>query len=198
MVRGVIVENDWQRLVSWCQLNAPVTFGHLRGPASADQLEASEQQFSRRWPDDLRRWYQIQDGTAWESANTPLPDWRILSLAEMADRAEMFAGFEEDDEEGMVNEGEQQEAGSMAWAFLPSFVPIGENIAACFLFVDTRPGPQFGCVNDWDRDEGALSDEPKWASVTAMLEEVATAVETGQACDGWRPTVTDGVLAWEL
>jgi hypothetical protein len=31
-----------------------------------------------------------------------------------------------------------------------------------------------------------------------MLEEIAIAVDTGQPCDGWRPTVTDGVLAWEI
>lgn len=190
------LDGAWQRLVAWCERNAPVTAGHLRPAATPAELSAAEGSFHRAWPDDLRAWYRLQDGAAWESANTPLPDWRILSLADMADRAQMFAGFNEDNDDGTVSDGEQEPAGYMAWAFLPSFVPIGENIAACFLFVDTRPGRQFGCVTAWDRDEGALSD-PIWPSVTAMIDDVASAVEESRECDGWQPTIENGVLAWK-
>lgn len=188
-------EDAWQRLVSWCQQNAPVTFGYLQPPAQPAALAAAEARFPRAWPDDLREWYRLQNGAAWESSNTPLPDWRILSLEQMIDSAEMYAGFWDGDE---LAEADQDDAGAMAWAFAPSFVPIADNIAACTLFVDTRPGPLHGCVHDWDRDEGALSEQPKWDSVTSMLEDVASALEEGRDCDGWRPTVVDGVLAWEL
>jgi cell wall assembly regulator SMI1 len=160
-------------------------------------VRAAEQRFPHAWPEDLRRWYALQNGAAWDSANTPLPDWRILSLAEMLETSEMFAGFFGGDDGNVVRDGERDEAGSIAFAFLPSFVPIGDNIAACYLFVDTRPGPAFGCVSDWDRDEGAL-DEPTWPSITAMLEDVADAVRNGRASNGWAPTVVDGELTWEL
>jgi cell wall assembly regulator SMI1 len=196
MVRGMTVERAWQRLVSWCERNAPVTFGQLRPPAPMSELEAAQDRFVRRWPDDLSRWYALHDGFAWDCADTPLPDRRVLSLEEMADRAEMFAGFYEEGDQ-LVRDGEQQTAGDIAFAFLPSFVPIGENVAGCFLFVDTRPGPRYGCVSDWDHDEGALR-EPKWASATDMLEAVAAALEAGELCDGWLPTVEAGELIWEL
>jgi cell wall assembly regulator SMI1 len=196
-VRVVTVEDAWQRIVSWCEQHAPVTSGHLRAAPPAAALAAAEERCPRRWPDDLRRWYSLQDGVDWESANTPLPDWRILPLSELVEQSEAMSSLFEEDEAELVREGEQQEAGSIAFIYLPSFVAIGENIAACCLYVDTRPGPRFGCIADWDRDEGAIS-EPTWPSVSAMLEEVAAALETGQSCDGWRRTVASGVLAWEL
>lgn len=190
------VEEAWVQLVEWCQQHAPTTFEYLQPPAEPADVEAVEQRFPRAWPDDLRRWYALQNGAAWDSANTPLPDWRILSLDEMVETAEMFAGFYEDDDE-LVAEVGNDEAGTIAPAFVSSFVPIGDNVAACFLFVDIRPGPAFGCISDWDRDEGAL-DEPTWPSVTAMLEDVVAAVRTGRACNQWLPTVVDRELTWEL
>ena len=188
------VEEAWQRLASWCERNAPVTFGHLRPPASASALAEAEESFPRRWPDDLRRWYALQDGSEWQS--TPLPTWRILSLREMTARWPSLTSMY-DGEEDLIGQGERNEAGSLAYIYLPSFVPIGEAIWASYLYVDTRPGPRFGCVADHDRDEGATR-EPKWPSVTAMLEDVATALESGEACDGWRPIVEDGQLSWDL
>ena len=113
------VEDAWQRVVSWCERNAPVTFGQLRLPASESALASAEASFPRRWPDDLRRWYALQDGAEWQSNNSPLPSWRILSLREMTE-------------------------------YGPSFVPIGDTVWASYLYVDTRPGSQFGCVADHD------------------------------------------------
>ena len=193
-MRCVAVEDAWQRLASWCEHNAPVTYGDLRPPASASDLAAAEEFFPRRWPDDLRRWYALQDGAEWQSSNSPLPCWRTLSLRELTEQGPLLASMY-DGEEDLVGEGERNAAGTLAFVYLPSFVPIGEAIWASYLYVDTRPGPQFGCVADHDRDEGASRD-PKWASVTAMLEDVAAALEADEPCDGWRPTVEDGRLSW--
>jgi cell wall assembly regulator SMI1 len=191
------MEDSWQRLVAWCEQNAPVTFQRLRPPAPSAELKATERRFPRQWPDDLRRWYGLQDGAAWESSNTPLPDWRILSLSEIVESAEMYAGFDDIYDEDELADGEQEEAGSLSVPFLPSFVPIADNITACTLFVDTRPGLQYGCVCAFDRDQGAL-DGPSWDSVTGMLDDVVTSLQSSSASDGWYPTVTAGELTWEL
>lgn len=100
-------------------------------------------------------------------------------------------------DEASVAETEAEPAATFAFTFARSFVPLADNGAGCFLFVDCRGGEQSGCVMEWDRDELA-SREPRWGSVGEMLAAIATSVETGQPCDMWRPKVIDGELEWEF
>jgi hypothetical protein len=44
--------------------------------------------------------------------------------------------------------------------------------------VDLRPGPWHGCVSEWDHEQGFL-DVPSWRGITAMLTDIADALESG-------------------
>lgn len=190
----MITEDAWSRLTAWCERHAPATFGHLRPPAAPAVRTTAEGAFARRWPEDLRAWYAVQDGAGRASVGSPLPDWRPLPIAEMRVVREMFVDVAD---HVAVDDTEAEPAGTFAFAFGHSFVPIADNGVGCYLFVDCRAGERSGCVMEWDRDELATR-EPRWASVTQMLSEVAASVENGLPCGLWRPTVAGGELVWEL
>ena len=177
------VDDAWGRIVRWCEVNAPITFGALRSPAGPDALAAGEARFPRAWPLDLRRWYELQDGVDFLARDAPLPHWTVHGLAFLQSGDDGVGSAEE------VAAGENEAAGSMAWLWVPSFVEIAHDVTACRLFVDLRPGELIGCVTVWDRDQGALG-EPRWASVTHMLEDTASSLELGVPCGGFRPVNT--------
>ena len=124
-----------------------------------------------------------------------LPCWSPLSIDQIVESWQMYAAIVEDlgldefiDEDAL--------AGDMATAFVSEFVPIAEDGAASTLFVDTRSGPLSGCVTIYHRDDGALGG-PTWDSVTAMLDDLADALEGGRPCNGWQPTIDDDALDWQ-
>ncbi|MGW6444512.1 hypothetical protein [Lentzea sp. NPDC055074] len=41
-----------------------------------------------------------------------------------------------------------------------------------YLFIDERPGPESGCVREWDVDEGSRLPS-LWPSLFAMLTDIA-------------------------
>ncbi|MDJ0362433.1 hypothetical protein [Rhodococcus sp. H29-C3] len=78
---------------------------------------------------------------------------------------------------------------------LSEFVPFA-GIDGNLLFVDTRPGPSHGCVTDFD-EAGADDGGPQWVSISAMLTDLADALESGHPFAGaWTPSVVDGQLKW--
>lgn len=87
-------------------------------------------------------------------------------------------------------------AGEAAWTFLDEFIPIA-GMDGYFLFVDTRPGELSGCVTVFDKVD---SDDagPQWHSISALLDDLATSLETGTPFDGgWRHAVVEGRLQWD-
>ena len=158
--------------------------------------------FDRPWPDDLRGWYSIQDGVGnGDLIDTPLPHWTLRSLQSVVSDTDFYRSMYEDEglaDEELAAEEDAEPAGSRAFVWLPSFVLIAHDVTACGLYVDLRPGEQYGCVSMWDRDTGGADEEgPLWGSVTAMLEATATSLESGTPCNGYVPVVEDGALGWD-
>jgi len=87
-------------------------------------------------------------------------------------------------------------AASTAWMFLPSFMPFS-GLDGYVYFVDTRPGPQHGCVTEYAHSD-TDSHGPKWDSVTTMLAAHADALESGIPVGNFRPAAVDGALSWEI
>lgn len=145
------------------------------------------------WPAELRELYRLVDGSPtdqlWAGV---IPGWDFMPLASVEETREMYADFDWDDDDP----GDQP-AGEPAFAFLPAFVPIGDDYTGCTLFVDCRPGQLYGCVTEYMREDAAV-DGPTWPSVSAMLEDIADALEGGNASNGYRPTVEEGLLTWAL
>jgi hypothetical protein len=63
-------------------------------------------------------------------------------------------------------------------------------------FVDLRSGPMYGCVREFDRV--STDGKPRWANVTAMLADIAHALENHSPIDGSRAHLNhDGTLYWD-
>ena len=96
-----------------------------------------------------------------------------------------------------TRELDNESAGTVAdIPWLPSWLPIADDIGGAYLFLDLREGPQHGCVGRMDKEEISFS-RPVWSSVTEMLAEVADALVNGTDIDGWFPgAVEDGRFGW--
>ena len=220
MSRPVVVAESWGRIVDWCRAHAPSTFQGIRPPASAPAIEAAMSVMSAEWPAELVQWYGLHDGVEHgdrgllPGAYSPLDlasiasmwltyrkDWDVRA-AERLDERELakIAALGGDSSRRIrydIAACERQPAGSVASMFLPSFVPIGNNGAACELFIDTRSGPMFGCVTEYLREDADHSG-PRWTSLGAMLADTAHCLTMQQASDIWTPTVDQGYLTWTI
>lgn len=182
--------------MAWCQDHAPATAAAVRLPAAPAQISAAEQQIGARWPEDLRAWCRIADGTERTSAGYVLPFYRPLPVVDIVADWHRWQGLAQlvwGDRD--VGEGRAQEAGTRAGAFLPEFVPIAEDQSGAYRFVDCRAGSLYGCVGEFLKGD-ADAHGPTWPSVSAMLGDVADALEQNRPSAGWQPQVTDGGLVW--
>jgi len=92
---------------------------------------------------------------------------------------------------------EADEAGTRAWMFISSFLPIADDNAGDFLFVDLRAGRQHGCVSEYFKEEADWRPAI-WSSVEELLDETLTSLRTGRPSLSARPSVTDGCLNWKF
>jgi cell wall assembly regulator SMI1 len=94
-------------------------------------------------------------------------------------------------------DAEADEAGTRAWMFISSFLPIADNNAGDYLFVDLRAGRQHGCVSEYFKDEADWRPAI-WPSVEELLDETLTSLRTGRPSLSVRPSVIDGSLNWKF
>lgn len=197
---------SWARIVAWCRDSAPETAAAIRPPAGPSLLAKAEAATTGAWPEDLRAWYRLADGTERTTAGRLLPFYLPLPLTSVIEHwimwqriwADLAASSRQEVAEWYDTAYlEAEPAGTAAMMFLPSFVPVAEDLCGDDLFVDTRKGPLRGCVTEFVAGD-ADSWGPRWRSVTAMLAELATGLEQGTAVGGWRPRVENGQLAWDV
>lgn len=196
------VEQAWDRIVAWCEYRAPRTAQLIRPPAPAAELAQAETSTGGHWPEELREWYRLQDGVDQGPASYLFPGYAPLSLAELVRtwtmyREVMTSLVADGTLPDAVGELERQEAGEVAWMFLPSYVPIASTNAATDVFVDLRPGARSGCVREYLRED-ADRRGVRWDSVGAMLADVADSLERRRRTDHWLPAIEDGRLDWEV
>jgi cell wall assembly regulator SMI1 len=147
------------RIVSWCHDHVPETAAAIRPPADAALLTHAEQATSGSWPEELRTWYTLADGTQRTPAGYMLPFYCPLPLQSVMSHwsmwqeiwADVIASSRNEEAEGLYDIArlEAQPAGTVAGMFLPSFVPIAENQMGDDMFVDTRSGRLRGCVSEF-------------------------------------------------
>ncbi|WP_076482645.1 hypothetical protein [Williamsia sterculiae] len=73
-------------------------------------------------------------------------------------------------------------------------MPIAERDGYLWV-VDGRPGESTHSVIAFDKVD-ADDDATTWPSIGALLADVATAIDTGEAFDGSTPTIENGELTW--
>lgn len=200
------VSDAWADLMSTLRHKAPQTAASILPPPSAEVVRSMEASTGLDWPDDLVEFFSLHggqpDGGPFRGQVLPTQDLFGVDRA-MTDRAmmiEVWRGLVDGDSDYYVGgydalPTEHPNAGDVAVAFLPQYVPIS-GMDGYFYFCDVRPGPQHGCILNYFQD-GADEGEPTWDSITAMLAGLRVSIENGTAVDGWEPRIVDGLVEWQ-
>jgi cell wall assembly regulator SMI1 len=195
------LQDSWQRIDAWLRRHAPATSTALSPPDESDVL-ALEAHLGYALPPEARQWFTtVHAPDDLTFAGQILPAQILLSArsAQAASSLKRSIWDRPDDPiREMVAGTEEQPAGGMAWAWLPSFVPLSADGGGGCYFVDLRKGPATGCVKQFNRDDGALHP-PVWTNLTALLADVAETLEQERVCEYFRPVVApSGQLDWEF
>lgn len=195
--------DQWARLLSWCDANAPVTAAGLNPPAEPQTVRDAEIATGTTWTPELREWFALHNGSDHGRAFPQvLPGYRPMTLAELVRDWRSLVGIWA----GPTTEMEKIEgrrlladpAGTTAFTYVSSYIPIAADSTRCRLVVDTRDGDDAGCVVGFASDDGVDEGTMRWPSIGAMLQDVADSLETNRPCKGWVPYVEDSELYWDF
>lgn len=195
------VDESWARIVAWSREHAPATVATLGPPATGADIAAVERVLGVALPADLEALYRNVNGMS-DPERFPaglLPPYcRLLSIREGLDTRQgwlgVFAGEEYD--EDLEDDLDITVAGTAGGRWRERWMPIAADTGFITVFVDLRDGPSHGCVMDFDKVDGA-DREVGWPGVTAMLTEVADALDHDLVVHGYRPEVDGyGRLGW--
>jgi cell wall assembly regulator SMI1 len=177
----------WQRIETWLAAHAPASSAALAGPAEPGRIAQLQQRIGVTLPPELVASLLRHDGMGTRGGNLLPPLYRLLSVADIGGQAEMLCE--------VLMRGVNENVGT--W-WHGQFVPFAVNGGGDSLFLDQRGG-HGGKLGEHDHE--AFADFSSWpATLTDLLEQTATALETGQRTHVYcRAEVTPaGVLTWEL
>ncbi|MBC9725219.1 SMI1/KNR4 family protein [Streptomyces sp. TRM68367] len=175
------VDESWNRILSWLEVNAPATGLCVNPPAADEEIATVARALGAELPADLVTWWHRANGMRRrrDSGDLLPPDFLPHTTQEsLASRQRLLDIWAEIGDPRHTEEDLGKPAGSVVLQYLPVFVPIAGNESGDHLFVDLRHGPRHGCVTEYDHEQGALAG-PCWSNVTAMLADVANGIEHG-------------------
>ncbi|BCJ39563.1 hypothetical protein GCM10010168_92580 [Actinoplanes ianthinogenes] len=165
--------------------HCPDVLARVHGPAGAVELRLVEQTVGRPLPDDLADWWRLADGM--DGVLIPMLFRPLSATGALGGYRTMIAAGSEAPGYGGPSYREHlaAPAGTVCrhGFWLPQWLPIATDLGTHLLFVDLRPGPDFGCVSGID--EHREHDNRLWPDVAAMLAEVAAAMRDGTPVRGY-------------
>ncbi|CAM2908022.1 SMI1/KNR4 family protein [Prescottella defluvii] len=190
------VREQWARIADWlCTQLSDVEF---RG-ADQQQIAAAVAATGQAWPDELVDLFSLANGGPEGRWIRVIPGYELFTLDRVvADRERSIRIWDEGARMYGIDLADPPAgAGFEAGTFIPAFVPFAGRDSN-YLCVDTRPGPLYGSVLEFD-ETGADADGPAWQSVSALLTDIADALTQGTAfVDGQLPFVRDGsAFEWD-
>ncbi|WEH16554.1 SMI1/KNR4 family protein [Streptomyces sp. VNUA24] len=189
------MDDSWYRMETWLAANAPYTYAKLAPPAEPAAITAAEKAIGLTFPDPLTESLLRHDGT--NHAVLLPPFWMPLSTHDILEtwtmRTEIHASIFGDTQDG------DAEAEYGPW-WHRQWIPFAENGGGDELVIDQRPTRYSGRVGDAFHEEGChFPPHAMWASLPALLDMTATALETGEPLDRYTRIVSDeGRLDWEF
>jgi cell wall assembly regulator SMI1 len=176
----------WQRIETWLAAHAPVSEAALAGPASPAQLGETQQRIGVTLPPELVASLLRHDGMGTGGGDLLPSIYRPISSADLGRQSKALCDI--------LTRGPNDIVG--VW-WHGQFVPFAVDGAGDVLFLDQRRG-HGGELGESDH-EGSVDFSRRPASLTELLEQTATALETGELTyGGYRAKVTPpGVLTWE-
>ncbi|MDV6260010.1 SMI1/KNR4 family protein [Rhodococcoides yunnanense] len=184
------VGQQWSRIAQW--LNSHQTNQPAAG-AELDAIADAEARSGVTWPTELCELFRHVNGIPVDSWFPLFPSHILFDLEQVIDEREVelevWSQLSDEAEQGDSN------AGDSAGTWLPEFIPFA-GLDGNFLFVDSRPGPLHGCVSEFEK-VGADDRGPQWISLSAMLADLADALDTsGTFAEVWRPSIVNSQLEW--
>ncbi|RSN52909.1 glucan synthase [Amycolatopsis sp. WAC 04182] len=182
------VNAAWDRVERWLKTHAPTTAASLRPPATFARIAQTQRETGVPLPAELVAFLLRHDGVSGVGESFALPPFHHLASTEtIASQAKVMC-------EVLISSGWDDSVGS--W-WHGRFVPVAVDGGGDGLFLDQRTGT--GRLGDWNH-EGSVSFDHRPATLTELLEQTATALETGGPADGgYRPVVTGNrALDWEF
>jgi cell wall assembly regulator SMI1 len=177
----------WQRIETWLAAHAPASAAALAGPAPVARLGEVQQRIGVTLPPELVASLLRHDGMGTGGGQLLPAIYRPVSVADIGIQAKSLCE--------VLTQGVNESVGS--W-WHGQFVPFAVDGAGDVLFLDQRRGHE-GKLGQSDH-EGSVDFSRRPATLTELLEQTATALETGERTYGdYRAEVTPaGVLTWEL
>ncbi|MCX4578742.1 SMI1/KNR4 family protein [Streptomyces sp. NBC_01571] len=181
---------SWNRIEAWLAEHAPHTFARLGPPADPAEITAAEQTIGSPFPDPLRESLLRHDGT--EHAVLLPPFWMPLSTRLIVDAWKRRTRIYESD----LSATEAADDGDAESEFGPwwhrQWIPFAADGAGDHLVIDQRPTRVRGRIGDADHESGCRFEaHPMWASLPALLDMTATALESGELLECYERVVVD-------
>ncbi|MFJ7073521.1 SMI1/KNR4 family protein [Streptomyces sp. NPDC098781] len=186
---------SWIRIEAWLAQRAPGTFAALAPPAERSAIAQAEQSIGQAFPEPLVESLLRHNGMG--HCDLLPPFWSLLEVENITSAwqtrmriyGDQLAGAEEGDPEGEYG----------PW-WHSRWIPFAFDGAGDYLVIDQRPHRRRGRIGDADHETGCtFSSHPMWASLAALLDATATALETGEAVDGYVPVAVDEYeLDWDF
>jgi len=191
------IGDSWNRIEAWLAQHAPATFAGLEAPAAPEAIEAAETAVGMPFPDELRHSLRRHDGTGYHGLLAPF--YRLQSAQEIAATWELHVAVHEQLSPPDGDEDESAPPSDHGPWWHRKWIPFAADDGGDHLVIDQRPSPVRGRVGLAARDDGGhFRQRSAEASLAALFEATATALETGDRLDGYRPLVDgEGELDWE-
>jgi cell wall assembly regulator SMI1 len=183
------VNRAWERIEKWLAANAPASAATLAPPASMEAISRMQQQIGVPVPAELIASLRRHDGagTNMRDGFTLPPFYIPMSAEGIISEAKMMCDV-------LVSSGYDDNVGS--W-WHGQVIPIAFDGGGGNLLLDQRPG-RGGRLGDHDEESDMMfTVYPR--SLTELLEQTATSLETGRATlERYHPKVVDGALDWDI
>lgn len=190
------VTDSWSRIERWLAEYAPVSYGQLNPPAKNSMIAEAERVLGVRFPPSLVALLGLRNGTTeWRDGSYVLGvrflpgDYRLLPIDEIVRSSRMLT------EIILRSEEKNPDINQVGWWWHPSWVPFAGAVWGGHLFTDQRDSEE-GRVGEFVKDDEARL--ARWPSLSAMLTEIADALDAGSDIGYYRPQVVNSGLDWEI
>ncbi|WP_410599854.1 SMI1/KNR4 family protein [Amycolatopsis sp. lyj-90] len=181
------VDAAWDRVERWLRAKAPTSAASLRPPATIERIAETQKRVGVTLPAELIASLLRHDGVTDIGESFSLPPFNYPASTEtVAGQAKVMC-------EVLQSTGDE----SVGHWWHGRFVPVAVSGGGDGLFLDQRAGT--GRLGEWDH-EGSVNFDRWPATLTELLEQTATALETGgTVVGGYRPVVTENrALDWDF
>ncbi|WP_097968684.1 SMI1/KNR4 family protein [Streptomyces sp. or20] len=191
------ISESWTRIEKWLAEYAPATCAALAPPADPADIAAAERVIGRPLLKSLVVSLLRHDGFLDPFQGSLLPgSYRWTSAREIAAAWQLLTGFydkREADERGKEADNDFVKLGFSSVLYgHPQLIPIARDLGGGHVVLDHRPGADRGRVHEAEAVEGVMrGSHEMWASLPALMEAIATSLETFRPLNGNMPAVDE-------